>query len=44
MAQIESRLMYEKQNQFFEEWLEELRNQYAVRKYQDVIKTMGEDG
>ena len=44
MAQIESKLLYEKQNRFFREWLEELRTQYPVRKDQSVIKAMGKEG
>ena len=44
MAQIESKLVYEKQTHFFREWLGELRTQYPVWKDQDVIKTMGKEG
>jgi parvulin-like peptidyl-prolyl isomerase len=44
MAQIESKLVYEKQTYFYSEWLEELRTQYPVRKNQDVIETMRKEG
>lgn len=44
MAQIESKLMYEKQNRFFKEWLEELRVRYPVWKDQGVIKAIEKEG
>lgn len=44
MAQIESKLVYEKQTHFFREWLGELRTQYPIWKDQDVIKTIGKEG
>ena len=40
MTEIKAELLYEKENDFYQSWLKELRDHFPVKTDQDALKTL----